>query len=145
MSEFEIASLDYQAATLSIREIGMWIAAAHVFVEVLQTAIIAWGIRAMIRAERDRTLQVEAQDRAAEQRHAENMRRIDAQIASLNALVEEQAEQRRASKALIENLEAQTAKLNAQTASLNALVERQAEQRRASAARTANLEALVKR
>ena len=133
MSEFEIASLDYRAATLAIREIGIWIAAAHVFVEVLQTAIVAWGIRAMIRAERARAPQVEAQALVAERRHAENMRRIDAQIASLNALVEAQAEQRRASEARIANLKAQTAKLNAQTARLSAqteslevLVERQA-------------------
>ena len=113
MSEFEIASLDYQAATLAIREIGVWIAAAHVAVGVLQAAVVGYGIHAMIRANRDRAAQADAQARAAErraeaqaraadQRHAENMRRLD-------AIIDGQVEQRRASdaqtRALMELLE----------------------------------------
>ncbi len=102
MSEFEIASLDYQAATLAIREVGVWIAAAHVAVGVLQAAVVGYGIHAMIRANRDRAAQVEAQTRAADQRHVENMRRLD-------AVIEGQAEQRRVSdaqtRALVEILE----------------------------------------
>lgn len=58
MSAFEIASLDYRAATLAIREIGVWIAAAHVAVGVLQAAVVGYGIHAMIRANRDRAAQV---------------------------------------------------------------------------------------
>ena len=124
MSEFEIASLDYRAATLAIREIGVWIAAAHVAVGVLQAAVVGYGIHAMIRANRDRAAQAEAQARAAErraeaqaraaerraeaqaraadQRHAENMRRLD-------AIIDDRVEQRRASdaqtRALMELLE----------------------------------------
>ena len=130
MSEFEIASLDYQAATLAIREIGVWIAAAHVAVGVLQAAVVGYGIHAMIRANRDRAAQAEAQARAAErradaqaraadQRHIENMRRLDEQSRRFDAIIEGQAEQRRAS-------DAQTASLNAATAGLQALLERTA-------------------
>ena len=121
MSEFEIASLDYQVATLAARRAANWIASASAFIAVLQTGLVAWGIREMVRANRDRTRQTEAQTRAADQRHAENMRRID-------ALLEGQAEQRRAS--------------DAQT---RALIEGQAEQRRASDAQTRALEALLER
>lgn len=64
MSEFEIASLDYRAATLAIREIGVWIAAAHVAVGVLQAAVVGHGIHAMSRADRDRARHVDAQARA---------------------------------------------------------------------------------
>ena len=99
MSEFEIASLDYQAATLAIREIGVWIAAAHVAVGVLQAAVVGYGIHAMIRANRDRAAQVDAQARAADRRHAENMAAIAEQGRRLDALIEGQAEQRRASDA----------------------------------------------
>ena len=141
MSEFEVASLDYQAATLAIREIGVWIAAAHVAVGVLQAAVVGYGIHAMIRANRDRAAQAEAQAhaaerraeaqaraaerraeaqaRAADQRHAENMRRLDEQSRRLDAIIEGQAEQRRAS-------DAQTASLNAAAAGLQALLERTA-------------------
>ena len=120
MSEFEIASLDYQAATLAIREIGVWIAAAHVAVGVLQAAVVGYGIHAMIRANRDRAAQVDAQARAADrrhadaqaratERHAENMAALAEQSRRLDAIIEGQAEQRRASdaqtRALVELLE----------------------------------------
>lgn len=113
MSEFEIASLDHQAATLAIREIGVWIAAAHVAVGVLQAAVVGYGLHAMSRADRDCAAQAaaqaraaerraEAQARAADQRHAENMRRLD-------AIIDDRVEQRRASdaqtRALMELLE----------------------------------------
>ena len=110
MSEFEIASLDYRAATLAIREIGVWIAAAHVAVGVLQAAVVGYGIHAMIRANRDRAAQADAQARAADrrhadaqaratERHAENMAALAEQSRRLDALIDGQAGQRRASDA----------------------------------------------
>ena len=135
MSEFEIASLDYQVATLAARHWANWIAGASAFIAVLQTGLVAWGIREMVRANRDRTRQTEAQTRAADQRHAENMRRLD-------ALIEEQAEQRRASDAQTRALiEGQAEQRRAS----DALIEGQAEQRRASDAQTRALEALLER
>ena len=117
MSEFEIASLDYQVATLAARRAANWIASASAFIAVLQTGLVAWGVREMVRANRDGMRRTEARTRAADRRHAENMRRID-------ALIEGQAERRRA---------------------LDALIEEQAERRRASGAQTRALEALLER
>ena len=93
---------DYEAATLAARHAGLWIAAAHVAVGLLQTAVVAWGIRAMIRAgaERAAAAQREAAgaDRrhaeamqAAAARHAENMEALKAQSRALEALIERTA------------------------------------------------------
>lgn len=127
MSEFEIASLDYQAATLSARHWANWIAgialAVSAAVDAAQCAIVAWGIRKMVRANRERAhradaqalaaeRRAEAQTRAADQRHAENMAALSEQSRRLDALIEGQAEQRQA--------------LNAAVASLQALLERTA-------------------
>ena len=152
MSEFEIASLDYQVATLAVREWMFWIAVASLFVSASVGGAQCWliwrGLRTMERASAARDRQLDL----AEQRHTENMRRIDEQSRRFDALIEGQAEQRRALDALIEGQAeqrrasaAQTASLNAATASLNAIVEGQADQRRASAAQTRALEALLDR
>ena len=96
MSEFEVATLDYQAATLAARHAGLWIAAAHVFVGLLQTAVVGYGIYAISRANREHAEAAEAAaeraERASVRRHAENM-------AALKALIDGRAEQRRASGA----------------------------------------------
>ena len=144
MSEFEIASLDYRTATLAARHWANWIAglalAVSAAVGAAQCAIVAWGIREMVRANRERARQTdeqaraaerraEAQTRAADQRHAENMTALAEQGRRFDTLIEGQADQRQA-------LNAAVASLNAQTDRLDALVEGQAEQRRASAAQT---------
>ena len=137
MSEFEIASLDYYTATLAARHMANWIAATGVFVSVLQTGIVAWGIREMVRANRERGRRADAQAllderrlderrRADEQRHEEQLR-ADAQrhvenMRRLDTLIEGQAERRRDS---VEN-----------TRRLDALLEEMAAQRRASDAQT---------
>lgn len=96
MSEFEVATLDHQAATLAARHAGLWIAAAHVFVGLLQTAVVGYGIYAISRANREHAEAAEAAaeraERASIRRHAENM-------AALKALIDGRAEQRRASDA----------------------------------------------
>ena len=127
MSEFEIASLDYQTATLAARHWANWIAgfalAVSAAVGAAQCAIVAWGIREMVRANRERARQADtqaraaerradAQARAADQRHTENMAALSEQSRRLDALIEGQAEQRQA--------------LNAAVASLQALLERTA-------------------
>ena len=135
MSEFEIASLDHRAATLAARHWANWIAGAALAVSAVvgaaQCAIVAWGIREMARANRDGMRRTEARTRAADRRHAEDMRRLD-------ALIERQAERRRALDALIER---QAERRRA----LDALIEEQAERRRASDAQTRALEALLER
>ena len=171
MSEFEIASLDYQTATLAARHWANWIAglalAVSAAVGAAQCAIVAWGIREMVRANRERARQTdeqaraaerraeaqthaaerraEAQTRAADQRHAENMAALAEQSRRLDTLIEGQADQRQALNAAVASLNAQTDRLNAQTDRLDALVEGQAEQRRASAAQTRALLELIER
>ena len=151
MSEFEIASLDYRTATLAARHWANWIAglalAVSAAVGAAQCAIVAWGIREMVRANRERARQTdeqaraaerraEAQTRAADQRHAENRTALAEQGRRFDTLIEGQADQRQALNAAVASLNAQTDRLNAQTDRLDALVEGQAEQRRASAAQT---------
>ena len=135
MSEFEIATLDYQAATLAARHAGLWIAAAHVFVGLLQTAVVGYGIYAISRANREHAEAAEAAaeraERASIRRHAENM-------AALKALIDGQAEQRRESEAQRHILEAQAESLKAQAQSLDAHT-------RSLDAQTRSLEALLER
>ena len=156
MSEFEIATLDYQAATLAARHAGLWIAAAHVVVGVLQTAVVGYGIYAMIRANRERAEATEASaeraERESDRRHAENM-------AALKALIDGQAEQHRESEAQRRESEAQRRESEAQRRESEAqrhILEAQAESLKAQAqsldahtrsldAQTRSLEALLER
>ena len=116
MSEFEIASLDYQTATLAVREWMFWIAAASLAVSAIVGGAQCWliwrGLRTMERAgdARDRQLDL------AEKRHIENMRRLDEQNRRFDALIEGQADQRQALSAAVASLNEQTSTLNAQTA-----------------------------
>lgn len=135
MSEFEIATLDYQAATLAARHAGLWIAAAHVVVGVLQTAVVGYGIYAISRANREHAEAAEAAaeraERASVRRHAENM-------AELRALIDSRAEQRRESEAQRHILEAQAESLKAPAQSLD-------EHTRSLDAQTRSLEAVLER
>ena len=133
MSEF-----DYQTATLAARHAGLWIAAAHVVVGLIQTAVVAWGIRAMIRAGAERAAVAQREAARADRRHAENMQAgADAMQAAaarhagaMQAAAARHAENmqagadaRRAADARhAENMEA----LKAQTRALEALIERTA-------------------
>ena len=122
MSEF-----DYQTATLAARHAGLWIAAAHVVVGLIQTAVVAWGIRAMIRAGAERAAAAQREAARADRRHAENMQAgADAMQAAAARHAENMqagADARRAADARhAENMEA----LKAQTRALEALIERTA-------------------
>ena len=83
MSEFEIATFAYQEATLASRYAGLWIAAAQVGVGLLQAAVW-YGIRAMQRAGTQRA-------REQDQRHVEDMVRLDQQGRALGTLIERTA------------------------------------------------------
>ena len=89
MTEYETATLAFRTASLAAQHAGLWTAAAHVAVGLIQAAIVWYGIRAMQRAGDRRA---EEQD----QRHAEAMQRIDQQGAALTALIDEQREHRAA-------------------------------------------------
>ena len=104
-----MSDLEYQAATLATRYAALWIAGAHVFVGILQCAVVAWGIRAMVRANNERAAGAaedrredrearredrearEAARREADQRHAETMEAFKAQARALEVLIERTA------------------------------------------------------
>ena len=119
-----MSDVEFQAASLVIRESALWVAVAQVAISAAQTGIVFYGIRAMIRAadqrgrdaERDRAERAEAaadarreaeRDRAeraeaaadarreADRRHAESMAAINAMAATL-------AEQTAALKVVVE-------------------------------------------
>ena len=122
-----MSDVDYEAATLAIREWTLWVAIAQVAISAAQTGLVYYGIRAMIRAtdrrsreaadaaERAETARREAADaarREADQRHAENM-------AALKAIIDGQAQTNA-------TLAANTATLAEATAALKLVVERTA-------------------
>ena len=155
-----MSDVEFQAASLSVREWALWVAIAQVAISAIQTGIVYYGIRAMIRAtdqrgrdaERDREERAEAAAaarREADQRHAEAMqagaeRHAEAITASaerhaeaMQAGAERHAENMAALKALIDGqartnatLAANTATLAEATAALKLVVERTAPEAR---------------
>ena len=151
-----MSDVEFQAASLSIREWALWVAIAQVTISAIQTGIVYYGIRAMIRAtdqrgrdaERDREERAEAAAaarREADQRHAEAMkagaeRHAEAMKAgaerhaeAIAASAERHTENMAALKALIDGqaranatLAANTATLAEATAALKLVVERTA-------------------
>ena len=84
-----MSDLEFQAASLSLREWALWVAIVQVGISAAQTGIVYYGIRAMIRAadqrgrdaERDRAERAEAAAdarREADHRHAEAMQAAEA-------------------------------------------------------------------
>ena len=133
-----MSDADYEAATLAIREWTLWVAIAQVTISAIQTGIVYYGIRAMIRAtdrrsreaadaaERAETARREAADaarREADQRHAEAMQagaeRHAENMAAIKALIDGQAQTNA-------TLAANTATLAEATAALKLVVERTA-------------------
>ena len=114
--------VDYEAATLAIREWMLWVAIAQVTISAIQTGIVYYGIRAMIRAtdrrsrdaERAETARREAAEaarREADQRHAEAMQagaeRHAENMAAINAMAATLAQATAALKLVVERTEAE--------------------------------------
>ena len=74
MTEYESATLAFRTASLAAQHAGLWIAAAHVAVGLIQAAIVWYGIRTM-----QRTGEQRARDQ--DQRHDEAMTALRALIA----------------------------------------------------------------
>ena len=79
-----MSDLEFQVASLSLREWALWVAIVQVGISAAQTGIVYYGIRAMIRAadQRGRDAERDRKDRAdaaadarreADRRHAEAM------------------------------------------------------------------------
>ena len=85
------STLGIQESTLAIRRIGLWIAAAHVAVGLLQAAIVWYGIRVMQRATERRADDARDEARrlaqADERRHTEVMQAFDLQRQALETLI----------------------------------------------------------
>ena len=119
LTEFEKATIAFQEATLAFQEaaliyqtVGLAIAAANTLAALAAAAGIWYGIRAMVRANRERAAILDQQRKADERRHEEAMRRLD--------------HQGRALETLIAGLERQGAALERQTAALETVIERTA-------------------
>ena len=155
MTDYEAASLAAQHASLAAQHTALWIAAVAAvgtFVSALASAAAAagiwYGIRAMIRANKERAVILDRQREDDDKRHeatmaahAEAMAKADqrheeamaAHAETMAAFAQQhQADERRheenmtALKAMIAGLERQTASLERQTASLETVVERTA-------------------
>ena len=134
-----MSDVDYEAATLAIREWTLWVAIAQVAISAIQTGIVYYGIRAMIRAtdrrsheaaeaaERAETARREAADaarREADQRHAEAMQAgAERHAEAMQAGAERHAENMAA-------INAMAATLAQATAALKLVVERTAPEAR---------------
>ena len=105
MTEYEAATLAFRNASLAAQHAGLWIAAAHVAVGLIQAGIVWYGIRAMQRAADRRADESRRLEVADERRHAEAMRALDHQHAesmqALSTLIDGQREQGAALAALI--------------------------------------------
>ena len=130
--------VDYEAATLAIREWMLWVAIAQVTISAIQTGIVYYGIRAMIRAtdrrSHDAAEATAAARREADQRHAEAIQAgAERHAEAMKAGAERHTENMAALKALIDGqaqtnatLAANTATLAEATAALKLVVERTA-------------------
>ena len=121
-----MSDLEYQAATLAARDAGLWLAAAQVFVGVLQCAVVAWGIRAMVganderarAADEDRREAREARREAREAREAAEAAAVRRDEAAEAAGVRrDEADRRRHAEAMAA-IGAQNRRLDTQSAAL---------------------------
>ena len=101
-----MTGIDYEAATLAIREWTLWVAVASLAVSAvvggLQCFLIWRGLVIMRRAADARDRALENQRREADQRHAESMAAINAMAAALAANTATLAETTAALKVIVE-------------------------------------------
>ena len=126
-----MSDLEYQAATLAARHAGLWLAGAQVFVGVLQCAVVAWGIRAMVRANNERAASAtedrreDREAREAAQQALEAARREDRE--AREAARREDREAREAARREADQRHAETMEaFKTQARALEALIERTA-------------------
>lgn len=78
MTEFETATLAYQASALGLQKLAIW---AQVGVGLLHAVLIGFGLWMMHRASRDRNRAMDDDRARADQRHQEAMTALRALIA----------------------------------------------------------------
>ena len=129
-----MSDIDYEAATLAIREWTLWVAAASLVVSAviggLQCLLIWRGLVIMRRAADTRDRALENQRRESDQRHAEAMKagaeRHAESMAALNAIAATLAQNTATLAQNTETLAEATGALKAQSRALEALIERTA-------------------
>lgn len=84
MTEFETATLAYQASALGLQELAIY---AQVGVGLLQAALIGYGLYMMHRASRDRNRAMDEERVRADQRHEEAGDRHREAMTALRALI----------------------------------------------------------
>ncbi len=147
-----MSDVEFQAASLSVREWALWVAIAQVTISAIQTGIVYYGIRAMIRAtdqrgrdaERDREERAEAAAaarREADQRHAEAMKAgAERHAEAIAASAERHAEAMKAgAERHAEAMKAGAERHAENMAALKALIDGQARANATLAANTATL------
>lgn len=112
MTEYETATLAFQATQIEISRAGLWVAIAQVGVGLLQAALIAGGLWLMHKTTTARENQHQA-------RHEETMTALTQQGQALHALGEALGQQNEA-------LRQQNESMKQQGQALHALIERTA-------------------
>ena len=84
---FQEATLAFQEAALIYQAVGLVIAAVNTVAALVAAGGIWYGIRAMVRANRERAAILDQQRLADERRHEEAMRRLDHQGRALETLI----------------------------------------------------------
>ena len=105
---FQEATLAFQEAALVYQAVGLAIAAANTLAALAAAAGIWYGIRAMVRANRERAAILDQQRQADERRHEETMTAMREHHEEAMRRLDHQG---RALEALIAGLERQTAAL----------------------------------
>ena len=140
-----MSEIDYEAATLAIREWMLWVAIAQVAISAIQTGIVYYGIRAMIRAtdrrSHDAAEATAAARREADQRHAEAMQAgAERHAEAVKAGAERHAEAMKAgAERHAEAMQAGAERHAENMAALKALIDGQARANATLAANTATL------
>ena len=130
LTEFEKATIAFQEATLAFQEaaliyqtVGLSITAVNAVAALAAAGGIWYGIRAMVRANKDRAAILDQQREADERRHKETMTAMREHHEEAMRRLDHQG---RALETLIAGLERQGAALERQTAALETVIERTA-------------------
>ena len=124
---FQEATLAFQEAALIYQTVGLVIAAANTLAALAAAAGIWYGIRAMVRANRERAAILDQQREADERRHEETMTAMrEHHEEAMTAMREHHEEAMRRLDHQGRALEALIAGLERQTAALETVIERTA-------------------
>ena len=117
------ATLAFQEAALTYQTVGLSITAVNALAALVAAVGIWYGIRAMVRANRERAAILDQQREADERRHEETMTAMRERHEEAMRRIDQQGH---ALETLIASLERQGAALERQTAALETVIERTA-------------------